>query len=100
MINMTTQNVNKIWVLLAKRKQKGYCIDQTGTSQILMVTQSPGDLVKIQILLLMCFQVMLILLICGSHKIGHKLWTIAPQLLILLYSLFALLVMFSNDVEC
>lgn len=46
MINMTTQNVNKIWVLLAKRKQKGYCIDQTGTSQILMVTQSPGYLVK------------------------------------------------------
>ena len=45
MINMTTQNVNKIWVLLANREQKeGYCIDQTGISPILMVIQSPGDL--------------------------------------------------------
>lgn len=41
MINMTTQNVNKIWVLLANREQKE---DQIGTSPILMVIRSPGDL--------------------------------------------------------
>lgn len=45
MINMTTQNVNKIWVLLANREQKErYFINQTGTFPVLMVIWSPGDL--------------------------------------------------------
>lgn len=86
MINMTTGNVNKIWVLLAKRKQKeGYCKAQPErTSQVLMSYNSWRSCSSADSDFNMP-QGDGMLLICGLHfnDKGHKLWTISLQILIL-----------------